>query len=504
MTTESENNARRILVTGGLGFIGSNFCNFILKRFPNDFIVILDKLDYCSSQQNLEESQSLLSGGCGDRLRVYIGDLRHQRLLEKIMKEHRIDHIVHFAAQSHVDNSYKDPDNCVDNNIHGTLTLLKACRNVFYNNNNTTNNTNDDAAVLKKMLHISTDEVYGENLDDTRHVEDDALNPTNPYAASKAAAEHFVGSFRHSYGMPILMLRANNVYGPYQHDEKLIPRFCNLLLQGKSLTIQGTGSQTRSFLFAEDIANAVNILLERGRIGQVYNIASSQPERSVLEIATLLSSILVPNDDDDSNKLPLTFIPDRPFNDRRYWIDATKISNELGWKEQISFEDGIVKTANWFKAKHQQEQKELAQIAASKKRDVRRLAWANVAVVIDDLLFTSEDIDKIHQWASETHLSNIKVIGVKEAIQSASELDESSHLVFISSPAVFSSRLGLEHVWKLDDITKSQFIPMKCIVMNDDGDDNLSGLFSLPHFAVCNHNTLVDVLEQSVLSTISM
>jgi len=310
----------KLLVTGGCGFIGSAFCRRILLKHPSVTLVNLDKLYPCSTI-TLQES-------CGPYTFVK-GDLKDRALLDEILARHEIDTVVHFAAQSHVDTSFTNPMLYTQDNVVGTHTLLEACR---------------DYGLILKFIHISTDEVYGENVaEGGAFSETSLLKPTNPYAASKAAAEMFVHSYVHSYSFPAIIIRSNNIYGPGQYDEKVIPKFLFQLLDGKKLTIQGSGQQLRSFLYVEDAVDAVLTVLEKGSLGAVYNISSSD-EISIGNLATKLVQRLKPGELVDSW---ITYIPDRNFNDKRYLIESEPLK-ELGWSQQWSFDKGLDETVEWF------------------------------------------------------------------------------------------------------------------------------------------------------------
>ena len=310
----------RLLVTGGAGFIGSAFCRRLRKDYPQFVLVNLDCLYPCST--------STLSESAGSYTFVK-GNLRDGHLLSSLLKDHAIDTVVHFAAQSHVDTSFTDPLSYTQDNVVGTHTLLEACRTY---------------GAIKRFVHISTDEVYGENTGAV-FTETSLLKPTNPYAATKASAEMLVHSYIHSYGLPAVVIRSNNVYGPGQYPEKVIPKFIFQLLDGKSLTIQGSGHQLRSFLFVEDAVDAVLCVLFQGAHGEVYNISSSD-ELSIKELArTLVASIRPAATLEES----LTFIEDRHFNDKRYWIESKPLA-ALGWRQKVPFAEGLAATIAWYKA----------------------------------------------------------------------------------------------------------------------------------------------------------
>ena len=311
-----------LLITGGCGFIGSNFINYIFDRTDYN-IINLDAMYYCASENNVKEEIRNNS-----RYKLIKGNLCSYDLVRHIINDYKIDYVIHFAAQSHVQNSFEDSLQYTKDNIEGTHTLLEVCRR--YKN-------------IKKFIHVSTDEVYGESMiedDENKKTENSILCPTNPYAATKAGAELIAQSYYHSFKMPIIITRGNNVYGPNQYPEKLIPLFIELLRDNKKVTIQGDGSNIRAFLHSHDVARAFEIILEKGKIGEIYNIGSDvNQEYTVLQVANMLiKKIKKTNDHNDW----ITFIEDRPFNDKRYYISNQKIK-DLGWSIDMDFEDGIDK-----------------------------------------------------------------------------------------------------------------------------------------------------------------
>lgn len=294
------------LVTGGCGFIGSNFINYFLKIHTDARIVNIDCLNYCASEKNVNPC---------DRYKLIQGNITSKDLVSHLLEEHKIDVIIHFAAQSHVDNSFDNSLQYTIDNVLGTHTLLQAAK---------------EYGKLHRFLHFSTDEVYGEvERGHPGCVEKSLLNPTNPYAATKAAAEFIVRSYHHSFKLPTVIIRCNNVYGPNQYPEKLVPKFIKLLKEGKKLTIHGDGSTRRNFIWAEDVAVAINVILERGEINEIYNIGTRQ-EFSVMEVAKILVDNLT---SDKILENHITFVQDRPFNDFRYAVDITALSR-LGWVER--------------------------------------------------------------------------------------------------------------------------------------------------------------------------
>ena len=302
------------LVTGGCGFIASNFLNLMKEKYPEIKFINLDKLDYCSNVNNVKSGYATFVKG----------DICDEDLVGYLIKEHDFDVVFHFAAMSHVDNSFNDPKKFTLNNVYGTHVLLDKFREL-----------KPDV----EFIHFSTDEVYGESITDAPFSEDTGvLKPTNPYSASKAAAEMIVQSYIDSYKMNIKTIRCNNVYGPNQYPEKLIPKFKKLLREGKKCTIHGTKSAViqRAFMHVEDVVNAVDIVWKKGKPGEIYNIASDN-EISVMDVTKLMIKTIIGSDDYDKY---ITYVDDRPFNDSRYYISSEKLKL-LGWKQQKTYNDLI-------------------------------------------------------------------------------------------------------------------------------------------------------------------
>ena len=315
----------KLFVTGGCGFIGSNFVNYFCKKNSNVFVINYDAMYYCANEENvskkIRESQNY---------KFIEGNLQSYDLIKHIIKTYKPTHIIHFAAQSHVQNSFTDSIQYTKDNILGTHNLLEVNR--LHN------------PELQKFIHVSTDEVYGESMldeNENHKTEQSILCPTNPYAATKAGAELIAQSYNHSFGMPIIITRGNNVYGPNQYPEKVIPRFINQLKEDKPITIQGDGSCVRAFLHAYDTATAFETILEKGNVGEIYNIGCDEGmEYSILDVAKILIK-KIKGDDKDIEKW-IDYIEDRPFNDKRYYISNEKLK-KLGWTITISFDEGINK-----------------------------------------------------------------------------------------------------------------------------------------------------------------
>lgn len=312
---------RRILVTGGCGFIGSNFVNYMVRTYPNYFICSLDVMYYSASLDNIHpEVRS------SKNFKHKIGNINEYHLIHSILDDYHITDIIHFAAQSHVDNSFEDSLQYTDDNVKGTHTLLEVVRKYKPEIN---------------FYHFSTDEVYGESKpNELAKDEMSLLCPTNPYAASKAAAEMLVNAYYHSYKLNTIITRCNNVFGPNQYPEKLIPKFIQLLKSNKKCTLHGKGDSLRSFIHVDDVCSAVDTIIHKGVIGEVYNIGSEEEnELTVKEVTKILVDHLKPGDSVDQW---VEYVVDRPYNDRRYFITNDKLK-KLGWRQQVKFIDGLLK-----------------------------------------------------------------------------------------------------------------------------------------------------------------
>ena len=292
-----------------IGFIGSHAAILLCQKYPQYKVVVYDKLDYCSCLANLEEIENL------PNFKFVKGDIFSPDLVSYVLKEEKIDTIIHFAAQTHVDNSFGNSFAFTQANIYGTHVLLESAKN---------------CPTIRRFVHVSTDEVYGEgeNFDTKPMDEEHVLEPTNPYAATKAGAEFLVKSYHRSFKLPCLITRGNNVYGPHQFPEKLVPKLTNQLLRGMPVTIHGDGSNTRNFLYVKDVARAFDTILHKGQVGFIYNIGGEN-EQANITVAKDLIKIL--GYGDKMNEM-IKFVPDRKFNDLRYTINSTKL-HKLGWKE---------------------------------------------------------------------------------------------------------------------------------------------------------------------------
>lgn len=326
-----------ILVTGGAGFIGANF---VLRMLNSNQVnlVNLDKLTYAGNLQTLAP----IAGNAN--YRFYQGDIGDRDLLNNLLKQYQPKAVINFAAESHVDRSIRGPSEFIQTNIVGTFNLLESVRAYFEDLDVETKNK-------FRFLHVSTDEVYG-TLDktDPPFSEANPYEPNSPYAASKAASDHLVRAWFHTYGLPVLTTNCSNNYGPYQFPEKLIPLVMHNALKGKQLPVYGDGLQIRDWLYVEDHCDAIWTVLEKGRLGETYNIGGNNEKTNISVVQTICSILdqLKPREDQKSYAEQISFVKDRPGHDRRYAINASKIANELGWRPKETFETGIKKTIQWY------------------------------------------------------------------------------------------------------------------------------------------------------------
>lgn len=313
-----------LLCTGSLGFIGSNFVNYYKDKYPECNIVVLDKKDYCASEENITNKN----------IKVVIGNILDLGLISNILYENKINIVIHFAAESHVDNSFNNSLEFTKTNVLGTHTMLEAAR--LYNN---------DTGNLTKFIHVSTDEVYFFGDDNEPKTEECILKPTNPYASTKAAAEMIVNSYYESFKLPVITTRANNVFGIQQYPEKLIPKFICQLLDGKPVTIHGQGLTRRNFIHVDDVCTAYETIIDHGEINEVYNISACKDnEFSVKEIADMLIDITK-----SDKTTSISYVEDRNINDFRYYTSSEKLE-KLGWKPQkTNFKEEVTKLVDWYK-----------------------------------------------------------------------------------------------------------------------------------------------------------
>jgi dTDP-glucose 4,6-dehydratase len=322
---------KNLLITGGCGFIGSNYINYIFNKYIDFNIVNIDAMYYCASETNIEEEIRN-----SERYRLIKGNLCSYDLVYHIITSYKIDYVIHFAAQSHVQNSFEDALQYTNDNIVGTHNLLEVVRRY---------------GKVKKFIHVSTDEVYGESMlehDESKKTEESILCPTNPYAATKASAELIAQSYYYSFNMPIIITRGNNVYGPNQYPEKIVPKFIKLLFEDKKVTIQGDGSNVRAFIHVADVVKAFDIILEKGVIGEIYNIGSDDNEEYTVKYVAEMLIKKIKKTDNYSEYIE--YITDRPFNDKRYYISNEKIKR-LGWNITKNFDEGIDNLIEIYNAK---------------------------------------------------------------------------------------------------------------------------------------------------------
>jgi len=325
------------LVTGGAGFIGGNFVLEAVARGVR--VVNLDALTYAGNLDTLASLQ-----GNPDHVFVH-GDIGDRELVARLLAEHRPDAVLNFAAESHVDRSIDGPAAFVQTNVVGTLALLEAVRDYW-------KGLEDEAKAAFRFLHVSTDEVYGTLGATGKFTETTPYAPNSPYSASKAASDHLVRAFHHTYGLPTLTTNCSNNYGPYHFPEKLIPLVIQRALAGESLPVYGDGKQVRDWLYVADHCEAIRTVLAKGRVGETYNVGGNA-ERENIEVVRTICRLLDqrrPRPDGQPHEVLITHVTDRPGHDRRYAIDASKLKNELGWEPKYSFEQGIAATVDWYLA----------------------------------------------------------------------------------------------------------------------------------------------------------
>ncbi len=323
------------IVTGGAGFIGGNF---VLDAVPAGVrIVNLDALTYAGNRDTL-------AGLDGNDGHVFVqGDIGDSALVSRLLAEHRPDAVVNFAAESHVDRSIDGPGAFIQTNVVGTLALLEATRDYW-------KSLEGDTKEAFRFLHVSTDEVYGSLGDTGQFTETTPYAPNSPYSASKAASDHLVRAFHHTYGLPVLTTNCSNNYGPYQFPEKLIPLVIAKAIAGEPLPIYGDGKNVRDWLYVGDHCSAIRAVLDRGRVGETYNVGGNA-ERQNIEVVNAICALLDtrrPRDDGQPRSSQITYVRDRPGHDRRYAIDASKLKDELGWTPAHTFEQGIADTVDWY------------------------------------------------------------------------------------------------------------------------------------------------------------
>jgi dTDP-glucose 4,6-dehydratase len=326
--TESKN----ILITGGAGFIGSHVVRIFVNKYPDYNIYNLDALTYAGNLENLKDVQH------ENNYTFLNGDITNEIYVNKIFKKYQFEGVIHLAAESHVDRSISDPIGFAKTNILGTIILLNAFKNLWFNN-----------WTDKTFYHVSTDEVYGSLGDSGLFTENTPYDPNSPYSASKASSDHFVRAYGETYGLPYVISNCSNNYGPNHFPEKLIPLFINNIIEEKPLPVYGDGNFTRDWLYVLDHANAIDLVFHKGVNSQTYNIGGFNEWKNI-DLVRLLCNLMdtkLSRKSGTSEKL-ISFVKDRPGHDLRYAIDATKINRDLGWKPTVTFEEGLAKTIDWY------------------------------------------------------------------------------------------------------------------------------------------------------------
>ena len=327
---------RKIIITGGAGFIGSHVVRLFVNKYPDYLIINLDKLTYAGNLANLKDIEDR------PNYRFVRMDICDFDAVYSLMQEEKVDGIIHLAAESHVDRSIKDPFTFARTNVMGTLSILQAARLYW--------ESLPEKYEGKRFYHISTDEVYGSlGFDDELFKETTKYDPHSPYSASKASSDHFVRAYHDTYGMPAIVTNCSNNYGPYQFPEKLIPLFINNIRKGKPLPVYGKGENVRDWLFVEDHARAIDLIFHEGKVAETYNIGGFNEWKNIDLIKVMIRTVdrILGNPEGHSEGL-ITYVTDRLGHDARYAIDSTKLQKELGWEPSLQFEEGIEKTVRWY------------------------------------------------------------------------------------------------------------------------------------------------------------
>lgn len=313
--------SKNILVTGAAGFIGANFAEFFVNKHPEYNVIVLDKLTYAGNMDNLKKVM--------DKITFIQGDICEYQFVKELFEKYEIDGVIHFAAESHVDNSIKNPFIFTETNVIGTHTLLEIAKQIW------------GEGSKNKFVHISTDEVYGTLGEEGYFTENTPINPNSPYSASKASSDLIARAYFETFKMNVTITNCSNNYGPYQHNEKLIPHMIKLAMNNEKLPVYGNGKNIRDWLYVEDHCEAIDLVFHNGRAGARYNIGGHNEKRNI-EIVKLILKYLNKSED------MIQFVEDRKGHDYRYAIDPTKIKTELGWEPKTKFEQGIIKTIDWY------------------------------------------------------------------------------------------------------------------------------------------------------------
>jgi dTDP-glucose 4,6-dehydratase len=326
--------ARKILITGGAGFIGSHVVRRFVKLYTNDQIFNLDKLTYAGNLENLRDVES------SSNYTFVKGDITDTEFIRNLFETHQFDGVIHLAAESHVDRSIHSPMDFVMTNVVGTVNLLNAAKGIWNGNYNG-----------KLFYHVSTDEVYGQLGDEGKFIETTPYDPNSPYSASKASSDHFVRAYQHTYGMPVKISNCSNNYGSHHFPEKLIPLMINNIMQKKPLPVYGKGENVRDWLFVEDHAAAIDVIFHKGKIGDTYNIGGNNEWKNIdlVKFLCRLMDTKLGRAAGESEQL-ITYVTDRAGHDFRYAIDSSKLMGELNWMPSVTFEQGLEKTVDWYLA----------------------------------------------------------------------------------------------------------------------------------------------------------
>jgi len=323
---------KHVLITGGAGFIGSHVVRLFVNKYPNYKIINLDALSYAGNLGNLRDVEDR------PNYKFVKGDICDHQAMRTLFKDQQITQVIHLAAESHVDRSIKDPFSFAQTNVMGTLSLLQAAKESWKDNFDN-----------RLFYHVSTDEVYGSLSETGLFTEKSPYEPHSPYAASKAASDHFVRAFHDTYGLPTVLSNCSNNYGPYQFPEKLIPLFINNIVHQKPLPVYGTGENIRDWLYVEDHARAIDTVFHKGQVGTTYNIGGVNEWKNIDLIRVLIKvADRMLGREEGSSEALIAYVKDRPGHDLRYAIDAAKIQEELGWEPSLQFEEGIEKTIRWY------------------------------------------------------------------------------------------------------------------------------------------------------------